>query len=102
MLEVLRVLAGFESMWNWNQGVDTGKRVKNTSHNEETGAFQVSADSMNLDNGLNAFVQATFGSTDDLTFITGSNTNHKFAIEYAARLLMITVNANGPILKHHI
>jgi len=57
---------------------------------------------MDLDNGLNAFVQATFGSTDDLTIITWSNTNHKFAIEYAARLLMITVNANGPILNHHI
>jgi hypothetical protein len=102
MLEVLRVLAGRESIWNWNQGVDAGKKVRNTSHNEETGAFQVSADSMDLDQGLKDFVQATLGSADDATFIAGSKSNHKFAIEYAARLLRVTVRANGPILNHHI
>lgn len=102
MLEVLRVLAGRESIWNWNQGVDAGKAVKNTSHNEETGAFQVSADSMDLDQGLQDFVQAALGSTDDATFVTETKTNHRFAIEYAARLLRVTVAANGPILHHHI
>ena len=102
MLEVLRVLAGFESMWNWNQGVDGGKTVKNTSHNEETGAFQVSADSMDLDESLKDFAQTTLGATDDQTFIAGTKSNHKFAMEYATRLLRITINANGPILHNHI
>ena len=46
MLEVLRCLAGLETMWDWNHGVDGGKPQAKTSHNEEAGAFQVSADSM--------------------------------------------------------
>jgi hypothetical protein len=102
MLEVLRVLAGHESTWNWNQGVHTTKTARKTSHNEETGAFQVSADSMDLAKGLKDFVQATLGATDDATFIAGSKSNHTFAIEYAARLLRVTVAANGPIAGHRI
>ena len=43
MLEVLRCLAGLETMWDWNHGVDGGKPQAKTSHNEEAGAFQVSA-----------------------------------------------------------
>ena len=102
MLEVLRVLAGHESTWNWNQGVDRDKKGTKTSHNEEAGAFQCSADSMAWDRSLKDFVQATLGGTDDATFIAGSKSNHKFAIEYAARLLRFTVTANGPIVNHQI
>jgi hypothetical protein len=102
MLEVLRVLAGHESTWNWNQGVDRDKKGTKTSHNEETGAFQCSADSMVWDQSLKDFVQTTLGATDDATFIAGSKSNHKFAIEYVARLLRITVAANGPIVNHTI
>jgi hypothetical protein len=75
MLEVLRVLAGRETMWDWNHGVDTSKEVTNTSHNEEAGAFQCSADSMDLDKGLKDFVQATLGATDDTTFRSGTKSN---------------------------
>ncbi len=57
---------------------------------------------MNLDKSLKDFVQATLGSTDDNSFITRSKSNHKFAIEYAARLLRVTVTHHGPILHHHI
>jgi hypothetical protein len=102
MLEVLRVLAGRESNWNWNQGVDGGKKVKNNSHNEEAGAFQCSADSMAQDQSLTDLVQATFGATDDATFIAGIKSNHAFAVEYTARLLRFTVSHHGPILHHHI
>lgn len=102
MLEVLRVLAGHESTWNWNGGVHARKKGKKTSHNEEAGAFQVSADSMDLDPGLRNFAQITLGSTDDQTFITRTKTNHKFAIEYAARLLRVTVSHHGTIMYHHI
>jgi hypothetical protein len=102
MLEVLRVLPGHESMWNWNQGVDAGKKVPNTSQNEETGAFQVSADSMGWDKGLKDFVQATIGATDDATFIIRMKSNHKFAIEYAARLLRVNIAWNGPISGRRI
>jgi hypothetical protein len=102
MLEVLRVLAGRETMWDWNHGVDTSKEVANTSHNEEAGAFQCSADSMDLDKGLKDFVQATLGATDDTTFRSGTKSNHKFAIEYAARLLRVSVIHHGTIKHHHI
>ena len=51
MLEVLRVLAEHESTWNWNQGMHATKTARKTSHDEETGAFQVSEDSMDLDKG---------------------------------------------------
>jgi hypothetical protein len=72
-------------------GVQVGKTAKKTNHNEETGAFQVSADSMDLDGGLKDFVQATRGATDDATFITKSKSDHKFVIEYATRLLRVTI-----------
>jgi hypothetical protein len=102
MLEVLRVLAGRETMWNWNAGVDVGKSVPKTSHNEEAGAFQVSADSMGLDQSLKDYAQATLGATDDVTFISGMKSNHPFAIEYTVRLLRITIRHHGPILHGHI
>jgi len=102
MLEVLRVLAGRETMWNWNAGVDVGKSVPKTSHNEEAGAFQVSADSMGLDKSLKDYAQTTLGGTDDVTFITGMKSNHPFAIEYTVRLLRITIRHHGPILHGHI
>jgi hypothetical protein len=102
MLEVLRVLAGRETMWNWNAGVDAGKSVAKTSHNEEAGAFQVSADSMGLDQSLKDYAQATLGGTDDATFISGTKSNHPFAIEYTVRLLRITIRHHGPIVHGHI
>src|SRR4051812_29303766 len=43
MLEVMRVLAGFESSWNWNAGVDTTNPTSTTSDTIEAGAWQVSA-----------------------------------------------------------
>ena len=53
MCEVLRVQAGFESDWNWNEGVDiTNSNSTTHKEGEETGAFQVSWDSMPFDNSL--------------------------------------------------
>ena len=57
---------------------------------------------MKLDKSLDNYVQATIGSTDDNTFITRSKSNDKFAIEYAARLLRVTVEHHGPTSHHHI
>lgn len=102
MLEVLRVLAGHESTWNWKQGVDDDKKGIKTSHNEEAGAFQCSAHSMAWDQSLQDFVQTTLGATDEATFIAGSKSNHKFAIEYVARLLRITVEDSDPIVSHAV
>ncbi|ELW1646391.1 MULTISPECIES: hypothetical protein [Enterobacter] len=97
MLEVLRVLAGFESSWNWLEGRD----VNNPEHSPlttETGIFQVSANSMKFGD-LEKRVELHFGSADPQTFINGMKQDRYFAIEYAARLLRITIEANGPILN---
>src|SRR5438045_4416508 len=46
MLEVMRVHAGFESSWNWNEGVDeTNSTSMANKTGQETGIFQVSFDS---------------------------------------------------------
>jgi hypothetical protein len=99
MLEVLRCLAGLETMWDWNHGVDGGKPQAKTSHNEEAGAFQVSADSMGNGQSLKDYAQATLGGTDDATFISGMKSNHAFAIEYTVRLLRITIHHHGPFVN---
>src|SRR5580693_1899343 len=40
MLEVMRVLAGFESSWNWNEGRDVTNPTSVTSDTIEAGAWQ--------------------------------------------------------------
>lgn len=52
LLEVLRVLGGFESSWDWNAGVDETNPDSNTPCTEEAGIFQCSGDSMNFDPSL--------------------------------------------------
>ena len=43
MLEVLRVLAGFESSWDWNAGRDVTNPSSNQPCTEEAGILQCSA-----------------------------------------------------------
>ena len=52
MLEVMRVLAGFESSWNWNQGIDEQNPEEDSPDTISAGAFQVSANSMALGDDL--------------------------------------------------
>ena len=87
MLEVLRVLGGFESSWKWNEGVDVTNPNSNTSCTEEAGIFQCSGDSMDIDPTLKALVLKETGHTDCETFKSETKSNHAFAIEYCARLL---------------
>jgi hypothetical protein len=103
MLEVLRVHAGFESRWRWNEGVDASKHVANNARNEETGAFQCSCDSL----GHGADLKALFkrASPDDASceaFIRVSKEDHRFAMEYNARLLRHTLDHHGPIKRREI
>ena len=62
MLEVMRVLAGFESSWNWNLGRDTNNATSVTSDTIEAGAWQVSANSMGFGQELKNLVLAKAGS----------------------------------------
>lgn len=87
MLEVLRVLGGFERSWNWNAGVDVTNPNSNTPCTEEAGIFQCSGDSMSFDPQLKTLLQNTAGKHSCEAFILTTKSNHKFAIEYCARLL---------------
>jgi hypothetical protein len=102
MLEVLRVLAGFESSWNWRDGRDITNPNEDAPENEETGIFQVSADSMDLDRGLYDYIREKCGSTKPEIFIAAMKTDKHLAIEYAARLLRVTVRHNGPVSRKEI
>jgi hypothetical protein len=102
MLEVLRVLGGFESSWDWEEGVDTTNPNSNTSCTEEAGIFQCSGNSMNFDASLKALLKNATNKTDCETFKTETKANHTFAIEYCARLLRFTVRHHGPIRDGHI
>lgn len=102
MLEVLRVLAGFESSWDWNADVDTHNPTSVTPETMESGAFQVSANSMDLGQELKDLVLAQVGTLDPNSFRKAMKENHPLAIEYAARVLRRTVHHHGPVLRHEI
>ena len=102
MLEVMRVLAGFESSWNWKEGVDKTNKTSVTPTTIEAGAWQVSANSMGFGPDLKALVLAKAGATDGNTFQRAMKQNHQLAMEYIARLLRRTVNHNGPVKRHEI
>src|ERR1700722_10787500 len=102
MLEVLRVLAGFESSWNWNEGADTTNATSITPNTMEAGAWQVSANAMDFGQELRDLVLANVGSLDGTAFQKAMKQNHPLAIEFIARLLRRTTHHNGPVLRHEI
>lgn len=102
MLEVLRVLGGFESSWNWRAGVNTTNPSSNTPCTEEAGIFQCSGNAMNFDSSLRALLLNATGQSDCNTFKTFTKSNHPFAIEFCVRLLRFTVNHHGPVKRKEI
>jgi peptidoglycan hydrolase-like protein with peptidoglycan-binding domain len=99
MLEVMRVLAGFESSWNWNEGVDTSRESEDTQENSEAGAWQVSADSLRLGQDLKDLVKREVGTLNGVEFQRAMKANHPLAMEYIARLVRHTRKQNGPLYK---
>jgi hypothetical protein len=102
MLEVMRVLAGFESSWNWHEGRDVTNKTSITPTTIEAGAWQVSANSMGFGQDLKDLVQRMAGTLDPNAFQRAMKQNHPLAMEYIARLLRHTVNHNGPVKRHEI
>jgi hypothetical protein len=102
MLEVLRVLAGYESSWNWNEGVDTHNPTSVTPRTIEAGAWQVSANSMSFGPELRELVVREVGSDDPNAFQAAMKSNHPLAMEYVARLLRRTTAHHGPVSRHEI
>lgn len=102
MLEVMRVLAGFESSWDWNEGRDTSNPSSDTPEEIEAGAWQVSANSMNFGQELKDLLQSTIGTLDSIAFQAAMKGNHTLAMEYVARLLRRTTRHHGPVRDHLI
>jgi hypothetical protein len=102
MLEVMRVLAGFESSWDWRAGVDTSNPSSQTPVTAEAGAWQVSADSLSFGPELRELVKRRAGSLDPLDFQEAMKDDHLLAMEYIARLLRRTTQHNGPVKRHEI
>ena len=97
MLEVLRVLAGFESSWDWNCGRDTTNHSSVTPTTIEAGAWQVSGNSRAFGRDLRELAPA-----DGDRFQRAMKVDHAMAMEYAARLLRHTIRHNGPVLRGEI
>lgn len=103
MMEVLRVLGGFESGWIWKEGVDITNRTSMTHiEGQETGIFQVSFDSLAFDPSLREYVKRVCGEIRPQKFIDEMKVNHEFALEYCARLLRFSVRWDGPIKRHEV
>jgi hypothetical protein len=112
MCEVLRVLGGFESSWNWQEGRDITNPTSNTAATEEAGVFQCSANSVNFDKSLrdlyNFWSFETGGTiwvnmnVSGRAFMAMTKANPPYAIEHTARLLRFTIRHHGPILRSEI
>lgn len=103
MLEVMRVHAGFESSWNWNEGVDyTNQTSLHNVGGQETGIFQVSYDSTFIANGEMKPFAVAHGIGTVGSFIPQMKSDHKLALEYYARLVRINIKWAGPLLRHEV
>jgi hypothetical protein len=98
MLEVMRVLAGFESSWDWKEGVDTSRLGNDTPENSEAGAWQVSYDARFLHQSLRDLL-ARRGITNGIKFQQSMKFDHALAMEFVARLMRVNTKHNGPLYK---
>jgi hypothetical protein len=114
LLEVLRVLGGFESSWRWDAGIDVTNPTSNTPCTEEAGIFQCSGNSMrsgrimepppkpSLREVFEQYGGAGEGDHACNQFRKLTKDNHAFAFEYCARLLRITTKHHGPVKREEI
>lgn len=98
MLEVMRVLALFESSGDWKEGVDTSRLGNNTPENSEAGAWQVSYDARFLHQSLRDLL-ARHGITNGIKFQQAMKFDHPLAMEFVARLMRVNTKHNGPLYK---
>jgi hypothetical protein len=103
MLEVMRVLAGFESSWNFGKGEDATTYITPATPNDiRAGAWQVNANALNFGEELVNLVLANVGTVDGNDFQRVMKENHPLAMEFVARLLRRTTQYHGPVLYHQI
>lgn len=95
MLEVLRVLAAFESSWKWGEGRDVSNPAENDPDTISAGVFQISFNSRDFGADLRAMI-AGAGIADGDRFQHVMKHDRGFCFEYTARLLRHTIRHNGP------
>lgn len=101
MCEVLRVLAGFESAWHWEEDYDVTNPAENSLETKSAGVFQISANSRHLDDSLMSYVKA-YGVSTPAAFRQRMMKDHRFAFDYTARLLRVSLDHNGPVKRGEI
>lgn len=98
MIEVMRVLALFESECNWTEGVDVSKHGANTNENEEAGAWQESYDCRKISSDLQTIL-LNANITNGIQFQQAMKENHNLAMTTVAVILRHSTKANGPLYK---
>lgn len=103
LMELMRVHAGFESSWNWNEGVDIlNEHSRHSIFGQETGIFQVSFDSLLLaQNAMLPFARERgIGSAQG--FIKAMKLDHELALEFYARLVRRNIQWAGPLDRREV
>lgn len=98
MLEVMRVLALFESGCDWTEGVDTSRLGADSPENSEAGAWQISYDARLLATVLRVLLRNK-NIRNGIEFQRAMKFDHPFAMEFVARLLRHNTKHNGPLYK---
>lgn len=98
LLEVMRVLALFESGCKWTEGVDTSRSSATTNENAEAGAWQTSYDARRLDQSLRDLL-ARHGIENGHEFQVRMKSDHPLAMEFVSRMLRVNTKHNGPLYK---
>lgn len=98
MLEVMRVLAGFESSWDWTEGVDTSRLGSDTPENSEAGAWQVSYDARHLAPELRHLL-GMWSIDNGIEFQEQMKSNHPLAMDFVSTLMRFNTKHNGPLYK---
>ncbi len=107
----MRVLAGFESSWDWTAVLIVDEPVLgNPNHNGSGDGRSVAMHAMSLAAAKQTWFSISRGrrerhghnSFDGNDFQLAMKQDHPLAMEYIARLLRHTVNHNGPVKRHEI
>lgn len=101
MMEVLRVLAGFESSWRPGTGADTTNPAENNDETFSAGLWQISYNSRGFGADLREYL-VNHNIRDGAAFQRAMKTDFDFAATYTAMLLRHTIRHNGPVKRHEI
>jgi len=101
MLETLRVLGGFESSWNWNEGPDETNPTEDSPETMSAGLWQISWNSVCFGEDLQKMASDA-GIQEGVRFQEYTKQDHWFAMEWATRLFRHTTQHNGPLKRGEI